>query len=252
MTKKPGRNRFAGMDFDAYLFDIDGTLLVAHGRVHYRAMNRALAEVYGVDATIDGVAYHGKTDPGILRAALERAGVSGQFFQAKLWQAIDLICRDVQSHATSLRAEVCRGIPDVLRWLKARSKLLGIASGNLETVGWHKVRAAGLDRFFEFGCFSDHHEERADIFERGVAEVRGRLGARASVCFVGDTPEDIKAARQVNAKIIAVSTGVFSAEELLRLDPDVCVASCRELLDLPADPASEFPSPKEKPDSRPT
>ena len=135
--------------------------------------------------------------------------------------------------------------------MKAR-KLLGVASGNLETVGWHKVRAAGLDRFFEFGCFSDHHERRADIFERGVAEERRRLRTRASVCLVGDTPEDIKAARQLNAKIIAVSTGVFSAEELLSLDPDVCVASCRDLLDLSADSASEFPSPEEKTDSRPT
>jgi phosphoglycolate phosphatase len=256
MTKKPAprasRNDFAWMDSDAYLFDIDGTLLVARGPVHYNAMNRAIAEVYGEGATIDGVAYHGKTDLGILRAALERAGVSGLVFQAKLWLAIDLISRDVQSHVAGIRPEVCRGIPDVLGWLKARDKLLGIASGNLEAVGWCKVRAAGLDRFFKFGCFSDHHERRADIFERGVAEVRGRLGTRASVCFVGDTPEDIKAARQVNAKIIAVSTGVFSAEELIRLDPDVCVASCRDLLNLAADSASEFPSPEEKTGLKPT
>jgi phosphoglycolate phosphatase len=256
MTKNPAprasRNGFAWMDCDAYLFDIDGTLLVARGRVHYNAMNRALAEVYGVDATIDGIAYHGKTDLGILRAALARAGVSGQVFQAKLWQAIDLICQDVQIHAANIRAEVCRGIPDVLGCLKARGKLLGMASGNLEAVGWHKVRAAGLDRFFEFGCFSNHHESRAEIFARGVEEVRGRLGSSASVCFVGDTPEDIKAARQVNTKIIAVSTGVFSAEELSSLDPDVCVASCWDLLDLPADSASDSPSPEKKRDSRPS
>ena len=56
------------------------------------------------------------------------------------------------------------------------------------------------------------------------------LGKRASVCFVGDTPEDIKAAREVNAQIVAVCTGIFNAEELGGLQPDVCVGSCVELL----------------------
>ncbi|HXW92735.1 MAG TPA: HAD hydrolase-like protein [Terriglobales bacterium] len=230
-------------DADAYLFDIDGTLLVARDLVHYQALNRALAEVYGVDTTIDGVAYHGKTDLGILRAALERVGVRGPVFEAKLGQALDFVCRDVSRHAQGMRPEICRGVDEVLARLKAAGKLLGIASGNLEVVGWHKVKAAKLDRFFEFGFFCDHHESRADIFARGVAEVKGRLGEGASVCFVGDTPEDIKAARQVNAQIIAVSTGIFPAEELLSLHPDVCVTSCADLVDLPGGPAAQLAPP---------
>lgn len=232
-TPAPGERQNGGrwMDADAYLFDIDGTLLVARGLVHYRALNRALHEVYGVDATIDGVAYHGKTDLGILRAALERVGVRGPVFEAKLGQALDLICRDVSRNAEGMRPEICRGVPEVLARLQAAGKLLGIASGNLEVVGWHKVRAANLDAFFEFGFFSDHHESRSDIFARGVEEVKSRLGEGASVCFVGDTPEDIKAARQVNAQIIAVSTGIFRAEELRSLHPDVCVTSCADLLE---------------------
>lgn len=231
------------MDADAYLFDIDGTLLVARDLVHYHALNRALREVYGVNTTIDGVAYHGKTDLGILRAALERVGVRGPVFETKLGQALDLICRDVSRNAQGMRPEICRGVWDVLARLQAAGKLLGVASGNLEVVGWHKVKAAKLDRFFAFGFFSDHHESRADIFQRGVEEVKRRLGEGASVCFVGDTPEDIKAARRVNAKIIAVATGIFPAEELLRLDPDVCVTSCADLLDLPQGSASQRASP---------
>jgi len=230
-------------DADAYLFDIDGTLLVARDLVHYHALNRALEEVYGVETTIDGVAYHGKTDLGILRAALERVGVRGPAFEAKLGQALALICQEVSRNAEGMRPEICRGVGDVLARLKAAGKLLGIASGNLEVVGWHKVKAAKLDGFFAFGFFCDHHESRADIFARGVEEVKGRLGEGASVCFVGDTPEDIKAARRVNAKIIAVSTGIFPAAELLSLDPDVCVTSCADLLDLPGGPTSRLASP---------
>jgi len=105
-----------------------------------------------------------------------------------------------------------------------------VASGNLESVGWLKIAAAGLREFFSFGCFSDQHESRAEIFRQAVAEVQRRLGESAQVCFIGDTPEDIKAARLANSKIVAVCTGIFKADELAGHKPDACVASCAELL----------------------
>jgi len=86
-------NGFRWMHFDAYLFDIDGTLLVTRDLIHYNALNRAIREVYGVEATIDGIAYHGKTDLGILRAVLQRAGVSADVFEAKLPEALSIVCR---------------------------------------------------------------------------------------------------------------------------------------------------------------
>ncbi len=223
-------NGFRWMDADAYLFDIDGTLLVTRDPVHRDALHLAMREVYGVDTTIDGIAYHGRTDLGILRAALERVGVSHDGFEAGLPAALEVVCRDVGAHANRIVAHVCSAIPDVLERLKSAGKLLGVASGNLESVGWHKVEAAGLREFFSFGCFSDHDERRADIFQKGVIEVRRRLGESASTCFIGDTPEDIKAARHASAQVIAVCTGIFKADELASHEPDACVASCAELL----------------------
>jgi len=218
------------MEADAYLFDIDGTLLVTRDRVHRDALHQAMREVYGVATTIDGIAYHGRTDLGILRAALERVGVSHDVFEAGLPAALQIVCRDVSAHADRIVANVCPAIPDVLERLKSAGKLLGVASGNLESVGWHKVEAAGLRGFFSFGCFSDYDERRADIFRKGAVEVRRRLGESARTCFIGDTPEDIKAARLAHAQVIAVCTGIFKADELASYEPDVCVASCAELL----------------------
>ncbi len=88
-------NGFRWMDADAYLFDIDGTLLITRDLVHRNALHHAMREVYGVDTTIDGIAYHGKTDPGILRAALDRMGISGETFEAKLPDALHVVCQDV-------------------------------------------------------------------------------------------------------------------------------------------------------------
>jgi phosphoglycolate phosphatase len=221
---------FRWMDSDAYLFDIDGTLLVSRDRVHRNALHQAMREAYGVDTTIDGIAYHGKTDLGILRAALERVGVSGERFEANLPSALEIVRREASTNAKQIAPTVCSAVPEVLTELEAAGKLLGLASGNLESVGWLKVQAAGVHEFFSFGCFSDHYESRADIFRQGVAEVRRRLGESAQVCFIGDTPEDVKAARFANSGIVAVCTGIFKADELAALEPDACVASCAELL----------------------
>jgi phosphoglycolate phosphatase len=215
---------------DVYLFDIDGTLLNTRDLVHYNALNRAMLEIYGVDTTIDGIRFHGKTDLGILRATLARAGVAGDAFQAKLPLALDVVRREVTTNLAGLRPEICSGVPELIKKLDAAGKLLGVASGNLEVVGWHKVQAAGLRQYFSFGYFSDHWEMRAEVFQNAVSEARRRAGDSASICFIGDTPDDILAARQAGAQVIAVSTGIYKSDELLQHHPDMCVCSCAELL----------------------
>jgi phosphoglycolate phosphatase len=216
---------------DAYLFDIDGTLLNTRDAVHYYAFRNAARDIFGVDATIDGVPVHGNTDIGILRSALTRAGVSPADFEQRLPRLIDHMCDDVQRNAAGMRVEVCPGIPELLARLREAGKLLGVVSGNLEPIGWAKVGAAGLRGFFAFGCFSGRNEERADIFREGIGQVHRRLGPAATVCVIGDTPSDVHAARQASIPIISVATGIFPCEELRALAPDECVSSCSELLD---------------------
>jgi phosphoglycolate phosphatase len=225
-----GQNGFRWSDAEAYLFDIDGTLLNTRDLVHYNALNWAMRDVYGVDTTIDGIAYHGKTDLGILRAALRRALVSDHDFEQKLPQALAFVRRHVLENADGLNPEVCGAIPELLRRLRSQGKLIGVASGNLESVGWQKIEAAGLREFFSFGSFCDRNEQRSDIFVAAVAEARSRIGQDAKVCFIGDTPEDIRAARIAGAYVVAVCTGIYKTSDLAHLDPDACVASCKDLL----------------------
>ena len=213
---------------DAYIFDIDGTLLNTKDLVHWNALHQAMTEAYGVDATIEGIPYHGKTDLSILRAAVGRAGVSDSDFEAKLPAALEVVCREVEANHLQLAPKICPGIAQLLEILKADKKVIGVASGNLETVGWHKIEAAGLRNFFGFGFFSDRHETRAEIFRNAREHVNGQLGPAARVCFIGDTPSDVEAAKQVGSQILAVASGTFSLEELTTCSPDVCVSHCGE------------------------
>lgn len=215
---------------DAYLFDIDGTLLNTRDGVHYHAFRNTLRHFFNIDGTIDGVPVHGNTDLGILRAVLQRAGIAGNEFEANLPSLIRHMCDEVQRHAADIRVELCPSIPELLARLHEGGKLLGIVSGNLETIGWAKIEAAGLSRYFSFGSFSNRLELREQIFQHGIDEARRILGAEASVMVVGDTPADIHAARKVGIPIVSVATGVFPREELSVLGPDYCVSCCTELL----------------------
>ena len=221
---------FRWKEADAYLFDIDGTLLLSPDRTHRYALHRAMLDVFGVETTIDGIAYHGKTDPGILRAALERVGIPSADIDAKMTQALEVVRQDASEKADRFKPNVLPGIRDVLDLLRRHGKLLGVASGNLELIGWLKIKAAGLRDFFEFGCFADDSELREQIFAKGVLQVRRRLGGAATVCFVGDTPDDVRAAQRAGAQIIAVGTGIFNVEALSQHGPDASVSTCADLL----------------------
>jgi phosphoglycolate phosphatase-like HAD superfamily hydrolase len=235
-SQSPRDIRFDWLSCDAYLFDIDGTILRSRDRIHYNAMNRAMLEVYGKDTTIARVAYHGMTDLGIMRAALALEGIPSDEFDQKLPQALDCIRKGVERNLASLNPQICDGIPQALKALEDSAKLLGVASGNLESVGWHKIAATGLRDHFLFGAFADRHEQRAEVFAYGVEQARTRLGSGAKICFFGDTPEDVRAAQKVGARIVSVCTGVYKREDLAPLQPDICVQSCIELPSLvPAD-----------------
>lgn len=215
---------------DAYIFDIDGTLLVTRDLVHWNALHQAMLEAYGVDATIAGIAYHGMTDISIIRAAVARAGLVDREFDNHLDRALRVIRREVEANHHAILPHVCPGVPELLDALRNQGKLLGVASGNLETVGWHKIEAAGLRQFFSFGFFSDHCERRAAIFQSAATHVRQEIGADARVCFIGDTPSDVEAAREIGAGIVATASGTFSLDDLRACSPDICVADCWELL----------------------
>ena len=216
--------------YDAYLFDIDGTLANTRGRVHYESFHTALREVFGCDARIDNVPVHGNTDPGILRATLMQNGKLPADFEARLPRAYEIMCAEVERNANNMEVEICPGIPELLAELHRRGKLIGVVTGNLEPVGWRKLERGGIRRFFDFGSFSDRNEKREDIFRHGIEVARRMRGPQASVCFVGDTPSDIRAAAQVGMPVIAVATGIYTREQLDQEAPTVSVTTCEELL----------------------
>jgi phosphoglycolate phosphatase len=226
---RPG---FDWQSADAYLFDIDGTLLNSRDAVHYFAFRNAMRDVLGINASIEGVPVHGNTDMGILRAVLWRAGLNDAAIDDSLPEIIELMCAEVQRNHEQLDPELCPSILELVKRLHHSGKVLGVVSGNLETIGWLKLEKAGLKSMFSFASFSGERELRVDIFRQGLKQARSIVGEEGTTFFVGDTPSDIEAARATGTPVIALATGIYSFPDLLACAPDACMTCATDLLAL--------------------
>jgi phosphoglycolate phosphatase len=216
---------------DAYLFDIDGTLLRSRDRVHFESVADGVKRVTGFEVSMAGIALHGNTDTAILREACSRAGISADALEPQIAAILDAMCASVVERRHELDPILMPGVNEALRHLANRGALLGVATGNLEMIGWIKIEAAGLREWFRFGGFSDRFPVRSELIGHAAEKARGLAGPEARICVVGDTPRDIEAARANHLAVIAVATGHFDFDALHACKPDVCATSLSDLLD---------------------
>jgi phosphoglycolate phosphatase len=215
---------------NAYLFDIDGTLLRSRDRVHFESVARGVKHVTGIEISLEGVAIHGSTDTAILRDACTQSGISSDVLASHVAAIRDAMCASVIERKLELDLYLMPGVHKTLKHLAERGALLGVATGNLERIGWVKIEAVGLREWFRFGGFSDHYPVRSELIGQAAQKARALAGATATVCVVGDTPRDIEAARANDLPVIAVATGVYDFDALQALEPEVCATSLEDLM----------------------
>jgi phosphoglycolate phosphatase len=229
------RGGFVWDEQDAYLFDIDGTLLRSRDRIHFNSFAASVKQVTGFEVSLTGVVLHGGTDTAILREAFALAGIPADAWEPQTEAILEAMRQTIATRRGELQLWTMPGVEETLQHLANRGALLGLATGNLEMIGWIKVEEAGLREWFRFGGFSDRFEVRSAMVADAAAKARELIGtaaddAQPGICVVGDTPRDIEAARANGLPVIAVATGNYSFEELAALEPDVCTSSLAALL----------------------
>lgn len=221
---------FAWDEQDAYLFDIDGTLLRSRDRVHFEAFASSVQRITGFEITLAGVLTAGATDTAIIREACRQAGISDAIIDAHLEAILEALRSSVLERRHELELVRMPGVEEVLRHLASKNALLGVATGNLEMIGWVKIEKVGLREWFRFGGFSDRFPVRSELIGHAARKARELAGSGARICVVGDTPRDIEAARANSLSVIAVATGRYSFDELDKLHPEVCTTSLADLM----------------------
>ena len=202
------------------LFDIDGTILVAHGAGR-RAMERALLSASGA-AGPGGQHYAGKTDPQIAREAMRHAGLADAEIDTRMPAVLELYLANLEAELATAerdRPAILPGVHEILDACEAHDNIvLGVLTGNLLTGAERKLRAVGVDPGrFEVGAFGSDHEDRptlAAIARSRAADYLAR-DVRGDACVViGDTPADVACGLAIGARTIAVCTGMFGEAEL--------------------------------------
>jgi phosphoglycolate phosphatase-like HAD superfamily hydrolase len=204
------------------LFDIDGTLVRRTGPYHLRALVEGVREVTGVETGTDGIPVHGMLDPAILTIMLQRIAVPAEEIPA-LIARINPIAEDFYlASVPDLRDKCCPGVPSLLDTLAARGVHMVLVTGNLTRIGWRKLERAGVHHHFRYGAFGEMAPTRSALAALAIARAReeGLVDGESRISLIGDTPQDVKAARDNGIRAVGVRTGITPAGELESAAPD--------------------------------
>jgi len=215
------------------LFDIDGTLIQAHGAGH-RSLVRAMQDVFGTAGTHDAYDWRGKTDPLIVSELMRQAGVPGPLVESRLPECFDRYVRYLEETlADGHRVDVLPGVADVVRSLQVREgTLVGLLTGNVERGAVAKLRPTGLLPFFRVGAYGSDDADRRRLPAIARERARAAMGHQipfSEMIIIGDTPLDIDCARACGARAIAVATGQHTEAELEVFHPDALFPSLADV-----------------------
>jgi phosphoglycolate phosphatase len=207
------------------LFDIDGTL-VHTGGAGVKAFAKTFATEFNAHDGVERMKFAGRTDTGLVREFFSLHSIPAtpenfaRFF-AHFAHWLDYIL----SHS---HTQECPGIRQWLADLRGlpHQPLVGLLTGNIQLGAEIKLRHFNLWHEFEIGGFADDHEDRDQIAHaarrRGARRLSGELRSE-EILVIGDTPLDIRCARAIGAKVLAVATGGATLDELQRHQPDWAV-----------------------------
>jgi phosphoglycolate phosphatase len=208
------------------LFDIDGTL-IRTGGAGVQAFARVFATEFNAVDGFERLKFAGRTDVGIVREFFSFHGIppSPANFQ-RFFERYVFWLDHILGHS---EGRVCPGVWEFIDGLKSLPEppLLGLLTGNIRLGAEIKLRRFNLWDVFQTGAFADDDEERDRIAaiacERG-AQLLDRPLKGQEVLVIGDTPLDIRCARAVGARMLAVATGGHPLTELKEHAPDLAVA----------------------------
>jgi phosphoglycolate phosphatase len=145
------------------LFDIDNTLLEGGNRAHMGAYDFAIRTVYKRKASVSEISIDGMIDTQIIVEVLTRHGMSAQAVKRRMPEAIQAMNEHFVAHADEGKSRVMPGVLELLKALRKRACPMGLLSGNVEDIGWEKLRLGGINEYFQFGAFGSLAYRRVDL-----------------------------------------------------------------------------------------
>ncbi len=210
------------------LFDIDGTLILTGG-AGGDALLDAFSDLFGV-AKPQEVPFSGRTDRGIVGNLFHAHDIPDT--EANWHQLRRAYLQRLTAYLPQRAGRVLPGIETLLNQLSARTDLaVGLLTGNARDGARLKLEHFGLYQHFAFGAYGDDHVDRDDVARAALVACQTHLRAEPvpdQVWIIGDTPLDIRCARAVGARVVAVATGWDSRDALAAAEPDLLLDTLEE------------------------
>jgi phosphoglycolate phosphatase len=206
------------------LWDIDHTLIES-GNVGRQVYAEAFAKVTGhqLDKMPE---LAGRTEPVIFRDALRVNGIEASEDLYEKFAAAQ--AQGYLDHLDELHRQgrALPGAREALEALAERDDVTqSVLTGNTRPAAEIKLRAFGLDRYinFDIGAYGTDDDTRANlvgIARQRAEEAHAQNYQDGQTVMIGDTSNDVAAALDSGAKIIAVATGNETAADLAAAGAD--------------------------------
>ena len=207
------------------LWDIDGTLINSGG-AGLDALQVALKHAFGLDGTLEGIDFAGRTDRWIMRQVFAKFSLPAT--EANFLRYIDAYVAALPTALARPNGQVLPGVRAILESAASREDLIqGLLTGNVRRGAETKLSFYGLWSYFAFGAFGDDGENRDELGPHALQRARAHAEAEFHpdrVWVIGDTPRDIACGRIIGAKTLAIATGNYSLAELAAHQPSALLA----------------------------
>lgn len=214
------------------VFDIDWTLLAKNEpKVHHMAFLHAFKELYGYDID-DNSFREGSIDNQIILESLTEQGIQKEDVMNNLGKARNIMIAYFEKHKHETIFEPMPGVVGLLKKLEELAIPRGLLTGNIEEIGWAKVEAAGIKKYFQFGAFGSMAMTRPELVSIAAEKasiVLHKIVVPNDIVVIGDTPLDVASGKKGGAYTIAVATCPrYSYEDLQETVADVVVRNMTE------------------------
>lgn len=232
-------------DVRILLWDIDGTLMRSTVPGSYQKYFAAtMRKVYGSAGNLDKIVPSGMTDTQIIFESLR----AENFTTEQVFAEKELLLKTFKAEMTKVLAEngepfeLLPGVNEILTETDKEPIFINaLLTGNLSVAAEIKLKSVGVWQYFADApnAFGEISHERKDL----AIEAGKLFNERHNFDFhppqfivIGDTPNDIAAARNFGAKVVCVETGRGTKRaDLEALNPNALIkdlSDTKEVLQL--------------------
>lgn len=203
-----------------FLFDVDQTLITSPSSGRFA---QSIKNLFGIDITINKE-IAGLTDPLIFELLLKDEGWNGAEIATNMPRLIKECEKIYLQTFQPGSVQLMPGVRELLKALEEKDELLGLATGNLETIAHRKLEDVDIDHFFKVGGYgNDPHQTRSEIVSAAIKKA-GYENNKNDVYVIGDSPRDIEGARVAGVKhSVGVTNGFRDVSELINAGAEIVI-----------------------------